>query len=567
MKNIIEKICAVSKQSFVITAEDIEFYKKVGVISGDDMRGLPSLCPEERMRRRLAWRNERFLYNRECSGTGKKIVSMYNADQKFPVYDNDFWWGDEWDGKDNFLDFDFSKDFFLQLESLLNIVPRMARVQQGTCENSTFTNCAAYNKNCYLLFSANLDEDCAYGSFVLNCKNSFDSLYLRKSELCYESVSSEECYSSTFLQNSKRCSDSHFLKNCISCTNCFGSINLRNKEYYFLNKKYSKEEYFKKLAEVGLSKYSKVKILRGYFKKLFHKYPVKYSESLQNYNSSGNYLYNSKDSSECWDASNLESCKFVSDCENIKTSYDVNYYGCLETNELLYECEGVGLGVYNVQFSKLCWGGCKNLQYCIECFKSEDCFGCVGLRNAKYCIFNKQYSKEDYFALREKIILHMKVRKEWGEFFPMNISPFGYNETIAHEFFPLENPSLLASSDELKFNWSSEKISAQYDGPKYNIPDDIKDVPDEILQKILQCEITGKYYKIVQSELNFYRKMKIAIPRKCPDQRHKERFDMRNPRQLFKRTCESCDVEISTTYAPNRPEEIFCEKCYLESVD
>jgi len=567
MTNRVERICEVSKQKFVIMPEDIEFYKKSGVILDDDIRGLPTLCPEERMRRRLAWRNERSLYNRECSGTGKKIVSMYSADQKFPVYDNSFWWGDEWDGKDNFFDFDFSKQFFLQFENLLNVAPRMARVQQGVCENSTFTNCASNNKNCYLLFAVNSSEDCAYGAFVLNCKNSFDNLYLTKSELCYESVTSEDCYSSTFLQNSKRCSESHFLKNCISCTNCFGSVNLRNKEYYFLNKKYSKEEYFKKLEEVGLSKYSRVKNLRKYFAKLFQKYPVKFSESLQNHNSSGDYLYNSKDSFECWDASNLESCKFVSDSENIKTSYDVSSYGCLDTNELLYECAGVGLGVYNVKFSNLCWGGCKNLEYCIECFKSEDCFGCIGLKNAKYCILNKQYSKEEYFILREKIISYMKTTKEWGEFFPMSISPFGYNTTIANEFFPLKDPELCDSKNRLKYKWSPEKTQAKYEGLEYEIPDDIKDVSDEILQKILQCEVTGKYYKIVQSELKFYRKMNIPIPRKCPDQRHKERFNIRNPRKLFERTCEGCDVKISTTYAKERPEKVFCEKCYLERVD
>jgi len=26
---------------------------------------------------------------------------------------------------------------------------------------------------------------------------------------------------------------------------------------------------------------------------------------------------------------------------------------------------------------------------------------------------------------------------EWGEFFPIEMSPFGYNETIAQEYFPI----------------------------------------------------------------------------------------------------------------------------------
>ncbi|HID92207.1 TPA: hypothetical protein EYP45_03760 [Candidatus Peregrinibacteria bacterium] len=564
---MMQQTCRISGKKFLITDEDIQFYKAVGIISNNNenksgWRGLPTLCPEERMRRRLSWRNERVLHNRNCSKTGRKIISMYAPNVNFPVYDNDFWWSDDWDAKQEFLDFNFSQKFFSQFQNLLNRVPRMARIQQGTCENSTFTNCASYNKNCYLLFSSNRNEDCSYGTAVLSSQNSLDNLHLKKSELCYESVDCEECYSSSFLQNSKRCSDSHFLKNCIGCTNCFGSVNLRNKEYYFLNKKYSREEYFKKLDGVKLSEYSQSKNLREYFQKYFQKFSVKSSELLQNHNSSGNYLYNSKDSHECWDSLQLESCKFTGDSENIKTSYDVNYYGCTETNELLYECEGVGHGVYNTKFSKLCWGGCKNLDYCIECFKTSNCFGCIGLKNAQFCIFNKQYSEQEYYALREKIITHMKGSEEWGEFFPTELSPFGYNETIAQEFFPETESSI----QKISGYWAPEKTSAQYDGPQYDIPDKISDVPNDITQKILTCKISGKLYKIIKSELDFYRKMNIPIPRKCPDQRHKERMSLRNPRKLFTRKCDKCNAEISTTYVPGSPEKVFCEKCYLESV-
>ena len=31
----------------------------------------------------------------------------------------------------------------------------------------------------------------------------------------------------------------------------------------------------------------------------------------------------------------------------------------------------------------------------------------------------------------------MKKTGEWGEFFPSSLSPFGYNETVANDFFPL----------------------------------------------------------------------------------------------------------------------------------
>jgi hypothetical protein len=46
-----KKICAVSGVEFEISDADLEFYRKMGVISGDDLRGLPTLCREERHRR------------------------------------------------------------------------------------------------------------------------------------------------------------------------------------------------------------------------------------------------------------------------------------------------------------------------------------------------------------------------------------------------------------------------------------------------------------------------------------------------------------------------------------
>jgi hypothetical protein len=36
-----------------------------------------------------------------------------------------------------------------------------------------------------------------------------------------------------------------------------------------------------------------------------------------------------------------------------------------------------------------------------------------------------------------QIIERMMQDGEWGEFFPATMSPFGYNETVANEYYPL----------------------------------------------------------------------------------------------------------------------------------
>ena len=48
---------------------------------------------------------------------------------------------------------------------------------------------------------------------------------------------------------------------------------------------------------------------------------------------------------------------------------------------------------------------------------------------------------------------------EWGEFFPSSISPFGYNETIAQEYFPLESSQLSVISQETN-TFKTCKLSA-----------------------------------------------------------------------------------------------------------
>lgn len=52
-------------------------------------------------------------------------------------------------------------------------------------------------------------------------------------------------------------------------------------------------------------------------------------------------------------------------------------------------------------------------------------------------ILNTPYSQEEYEKLCGKIIDHMKTTLEWGEFFPTELATFGYNETVAHEYFPM----------------------------------------------------------------------------------------------------------------------------------
>ncbi|MBI2415777.1 MAG: hypothetical protein HYV33_03895 [Candidatus Kerfeldbacteria bacterium] len=68
------------------------------------------------------------------------------------------------------------------------------------------------------------------------------------------------------------------------------------------------------------------------------------------------------------------------------------------------------------------------------------------------------------------------------------------------------------------------------------------------------------------TELAYYRQFGVPIPQLCPQCRHLARMKMRNPRQLWQRHCAKCAAMVTTTYAPDRPEIIYCQDCYQQAV-
>lgn len=276
-----------------------------------------------------------------------------------------------------------------------------------------------------------------YGRLLLDCKNCIDCLALSRSELCYECIQCEDCYGSAFLQNCKNCSLSYFLVNCIGCQNCFGCFEISNKRFCLFNEQYSPDEYNKKIATLDLRDACYLERFKDQFEQYKSQFPIEPYRGIRIENVTGSYLTNSKDLFECFELDNCEECAYCNSASCLKTSYDVSFYGATGTNELLYECEGVGHGVTDVLCSKLIWGGSSNIRYSYECFNSKNLFGCCGLKKAKNCIFNKQYTVEEYDRLAAKVKNHMIETGEWGSFFPMQMSPFVYNESVAHLYFPL----------------------------------------------------------------------------------------------------------------------------------
>lgn len=158
----------------------------------------------------------------------------------------------------------------------------------------------------------------------------------------------------------------------------------------------------------------------------------------------------------------------------------------------------------------------------------------------------------------------MKKTGEWGMPLPPSLSPFGYNETIAQEFYPLNEKETL----EKGWNWHAENNDkiAVYQGPRTEAPNHIKDAGNDIPDRILMCKKCSKPYKIIPRELELYKKHNSPLPHICFSDRHLARIQKRNPRQLWNRWCQKCNKPLMSTYSQERPETIFCEECYLKTI-
>ncbi|MFH0806742.1 MAG: hypothetical protein V1885_03405 [Candidatus Brennerbacteria bacterium] len=582
------KTCQNCHSPFIIEPDDFAFYERIKVPP-------PTFCAECREKRRIASRNERSLYRRKCDMCGKEVVSRISPDKTYPMYCNNCWWSDKWDVLSYGRDFDATKPFFAQYKELLYLVPHVAMYNSAVV-NSDWVNQETNDKNCYLNVGGHYNENSAYNTYEVYGKDSLDCHWLLNSEFCYAAINCHRCYKAFYSQDCFDCQDTYFSYDCRNCTNILGCAGLRNKQNYIFNKPVSKEEFAKFLEENPLSSAKNVARLAAEARKIGSGIPRRFSAVFKSVNCSGNNLVESKNAHYVFDGGTIENSKYLFITGWVKDSYDMTSSG---GSELSYECSSGG-GGYNVKFTAYSMSPnplekmhSRDLEYCYATGDCDSCFGCVGLRSKKYCILNKQYSEADYqkkvAEIRQQMMAvpyadGMGREYRYGEFFPSELSLFGYNESAAMDYYPLTRDEALAQG----YVWSDYESETSVAFSGYEIPDDIKDVKDDVLEKVLECEVSGKPYKIIPMELAFYRRMGLPLPRRAPLQRHKDRTAKLLPRKLFDRACECggkasnkggfanttphfhgdghCPNIVQTPYAPDRPEIVYCEQCYQTEI-
>ena len=470
------------------------------------------------------------------------------------------------------------------------MIPRASSYETKNVDCS-YCNYATHNKGCYLIFGSWFNENCGYGQTVLESKDCWDCIFVKKCELCFSSTDCTQCSQVFFSQKCSNCIDSAFLYDCRNCQNCLFSYNLRNKNYHVLNKPVSKTE-FERIKKEMLSSYTALEKNIEEFKEMVRKKAVhKFMTGERNHDVSGELIYGSK---------NVKKSYYIHDGENEKYAVrggvgqkdSMDVFG-VHSGELIYECN-------SVDFSSRCLFGSNaennmGVLYAIDCDHLNNSFGCVGLRKKEYCILNKQYDEKTYKEIHPKIIAQMETEPykdkkgkiyKYGEFFPTELSPHAYNESIAQEWAPINKETAL----EIGYKWDGvdEKSYVPTKGWK-DLPDTIEGVDDSILSEIILCQAWDsdkataqnhkctKAFRVTFNELTMYRKWNLPLPRKCPNTRYFEMSQLRNLPNFWSRSCmcelknhqhgeKKCEIEFETSYSPERKEIVYCETCYQQEV-
>ena len=184
-----------------------------------------------------------------------------------------------------------------------------------------------------------------------------------------------------------------------------------------------------------------------------------------------------------------------------------HYYNSMD----LAVCENIYCSILAV------WS--SNIYYSYFLENCSFCIGCVWLKNKQYCILNKQYTKEQWEILADKIFTQMESDWILWDFFPGNINPYYFNDTIAEMLWDftkeeVESKWYLWRDEEIKVDipeWVDIISTEQLNDYQWYSPSGEWRINPEILQKVIKDD-AWDYYRIVQMEYDFLVKHWLPLP-------------------------------------------------------
>jgi hypothetical protein len=543
---------------FNIEEEDIKFFKMLRVPP-------PNYCPTCRRMRRLVHPNFSRLFKHKCNAPNhdEMMISILPEECPFPIYDYKYFISDEFDAFSFGIEYKKGDSPMETLFNFRNNFPMPSFLNRDPSSiNSEYSNGGRDLKNGYYVTGCYHSENIWYTNNVNKTRNIMDSRVVIDSEFVYEGIFADHIYKSSFIYFSSNCIDSMFLFDCRNCQNCFGCVNLRNAKYCIYNKQFSKTDYESFVESIYPLSREKVSLFKEELFNFTKTLPINGTRNIASTNVSGVNLKNSKNLFDVVDSNHSENIRHADAAINNNNSMDFLFSG--GHSSLLYMDTNIGSQSSNVKFS-------VQSKFCTDCefiFNSKNlnnCFMCFGLQNKSYCIFNKQYSKKEYYEIVDKIKTEMLKRGEYSDGPGIEFSAQAYNFSLAQISYPLTDEQIIKLggfiAKEPETNVGNTEVVKYSD-----LPQTIDEISDDILNKAILCEITGRPFRIIASELEFYRRMKIPLPNIHPAIRIEKMLKFVRDAKKYKTKCAKCKKNIETIFDPVEKYILYCEKCYQQEV-
>jgi CxxC-x17-CxxC domain-containing protein len=546
------------ESEFNITDKDIEFLRMLRVPP-------PNYCPTCRRIRRVAFMGSNRFFKRPCDAPEhtETVISILPTECPFPVYDYLYFISDEFDPFFFGIDWEKGTSPFETLRSLRTRFPMPSFLNRDSLSlNSDYSNGGRNLKNGYFAFGCFDSENVGYSNLILKSKDIMDSRAIRHSEFVYNSLASDYIYKSAYVYFSTHIIESMFVFDCRNCDYCFCCVNLRNKKYCVYNEQLTKEDYESFIKSIHPISINNSKEYEQKFWKLVKSLPMNASHNVASENVLGVGITNSKDVYDSVDADKSEHIRYADGAMSHKDSMDILFSGGHSHN--LYGTINIGSEASNVKFS-------VSSKYCTDCefiFNSKNlsnCFMCFGLQNKSYCILNKQYKEKEYFKLVDEIKTEMYKRGEYGDGLDFSFSAQPYNFSSGYNTYPLTDEQVKEFGgyvvDEPETNVGEMEIIEPKD-----LPQTIEETTNNVLNKAIMCEKTHRPFRIVPTELEFYKNMSLPLPTIHPTPRMRIFADLKPTSKKYKAICAKCDKNIQSMFNPKDGYNLFCEKCYQQEV-
>lgn len=143
------------------------------------------------------------------------------------------------------------RELLQELDALRSRIPHVSTLQKNceNCQGTFLENC----KNCFYVFNATNVEDSYYmttNSDAVKDSMDCDNIGYDPSELLYECVGNSGNVNCNFCNACWHNNNLEYCELVFNSHDCFGCISRSHAQYEILNQKYTKEDYFKRIAEI-----------------------------------------------------------------------------------------------------------------------------------------------------------------------------------------------------------------------------------------------------------------------------------------------------------------------------